>query len=71
MAGGALTLFQVMVAAAATTATVFEVPVIDEVVVSVAVMVWLPAVLEGWAEKVPTPLVRVELAGGTTARRWR
>src|SRR5438105_4904851 len=42
------------------------VPVIDAATVSVAVMVWLPAVSRV-ADKVPTPLVRVELAGRTAA----
>ena len=52
------------VAAAAFTAMVLLVPVIDEVVVSVAVSVWLPAVFKV-AVKVPTPLVSVEFAGST------
>ena len=52
------------VAAAALTAIVPEVPVIVEVTVSVAVIVWLPAVLSV-AEKVPVPLVSAEFAGGT------
>ena len=40
----------------------FEVPVIEALTVSVAVMVWLPTVFNV-AEKVPVPLVSVELAG--------
>ena len=39
---------------------------IDDVTVSVAVIVWLPAVARV-AEKVPTPLVSVTLAGSTAA----
>ena len=39
-----------------------DVPVIEEFTVSVAVMVWFPAVFSV-AENVPTPLVNVELAG--------
>ena len=54
------------VAAAADTAIEFDVPVIEEVTVSVAVMVWLPAVFSV-AENVPTPLVKVESAGNTAA----
>ncbi len=57
---GALTLK--CVAAAAATAIVLLVPVIEEVVVSVAVMVWLPAVSKVTL-KVPTPLVSVASAG--------
>ena len=41
-----------------------EVPVIEAVIVSVAVMVWLPA-LFSVAEKVPIPFVSIELAGST------
>ncbi len=40
--------------------------VIEGVTVSVAVIVWLPAVFNV-AEKVPTPFVRVELAGSVAA----
>jgi hypothetical protein len=39
-----------------------EVPVIEGVTVSVAVMVWLPLVFSV-AEKFPVPFVRVEFAG--------
>ena len=39
-----------------------DVPVIDEVTVSVAVMVWLPTVAKV-TEKVPVPDVNVEFAG--------
>jgi hypothetical protein len=39
-----------------------EVPVMEEVTVSVAVMVWLPAVFSV-TENTPTPLVNVEFAG--------
>jgi hypothetical protein len=42
----------------------FEVPVIETVTVSVAVIVWLPTVFSV-AEKVPVPLASVELAGST------
>ena len=42
----------------------FEVPVIETVIVSVAVIVWLPTVFSV-AEKVPVPFVSVELAGST------
>ncbi len=42
------------------------VPASDEVTVSVAVIVWLPAVLRV-AEKLPTPLARVEFAGNAAA----
>ena len=52
------------VAAPPDTVIVFDVPVIELVVVSVAVMVWLPAVLSV-AENVPTPLVSVAFAGNT------
>ena len=41
-------------------------PVIELVTVSVAVIVWLPAVLSV-ALKVPVPLVKVLLAGRTAA----
>jgi hypothetical protein len=41
-----------------------EVPAIEAVTVSAAVIVWPPAVLSV-AEKVPVPLVSVELAGST------
>jgi hypothetical protein len=47
---------------AALTETLLEVPVIDEVAVSVAVRVWGPAVLNV-AGKVPVPVLRVEFAG--------
>ena len=50
------------VTAAALTVIEFDVPVIDELTVSVAVIVWLPAVVSV-AENVPEPLVRVESAG--------
>jgi hypothetical protein len=53
------------VAAAALTA-VLEVPVIDGVTVSVAVTVWFPAVFKV-AEKLSTPLVKMEFAGNTAA----
>ncbi len=54
------------VAEAGLTVTVPVVAVSDEVTVSVAVMVWLPAVFSvAW--KLPTPLVRVELAGSAAA----
>ena len=59
---GALTLK--CVAAAALTATAPLVPVMELVTVSVAVRVWLPAVLRV-AVKVPAPLVRVALTGST------
>ena len=52
------------VAGALETTIEFEVPIIDEVTVSVAVIVRLPAVLSV-AENVPTPLVKVESAGRT------
>jgi len=54
------------VAVAALTAIVLLVPVMDAVTVSVAVRVWLPAVLRV-ALKVPTPLVSVELPGSVAA----
>jgi hypothetical protein len=44
--------------------TAFEVPVIETVTVSVAVMVWAAAVFNV-AEKIPVPFVSVELAGST------
>ena len=53
------------VAAAAATEIELLVPVIDEVLVSVAVMVWLPAVFKV-AKKEPTPLVR----GGVGGASW-
>jgi hypothetical protein len=52
------------VAGALETTIEFEVPVIDEVTVSVAEIVRLPAVLSV-AENVPTPFVKVESAGRT------
>jgi hypothetical protein len=61
---GALTLK--CVTAAALTAIGPLVPVIDAVTVSVAVIVWLPAV-SSVALNVPTPLVSVEFAGNTAA----
>jgi hypothetical protein len=42
----------------------FEVPVIEAVAVSVAVMVWGPAVFRV-TEKVPVPFASIELAGST------
>ena len=54
------------VAAAGLTVIVFEVPVIEPVTVSVAVMVRAPAVLSV-AENVPTPFVNVESAGNVAA----
>ena len=54
------------VAAADETAICFEVPVIEELTVSVAVMVRLPAVFSV-AENVPVPLVKVESAGNVAA----
>ena len=54
------------VAAAALTVIVLLVPVIEEVTVSVAVIVWLPAV-SSVAEKLPVPLVSVASAGNTAA----
>ena len=50
------------VAGGIVTVIVFDVPVIEEFTVSVPVTVWPPAVLSV-AEKVPTPLVSVELTG--------
>ena len=50
------------VAAAGLTVIVPDVPVIEEVTVSVAVIVWVPAVFSV-TENVPAPLVSVELAG--------
>jgi hypothetical protein len=55
-----------LVAAAAFTVTVPDVPEMDGVVVSVEVMVWFPAVFSV-AENVPTPLVNVESAGNVAA----
>ena len=46
------------------TGIAFEVPVIEAVTVSVAVMVWVPAEFSV-AEKLPAPWVSVELAGRT------
>ncbi len=43
---------------------VLEVPLMEEVTVSVAVMVWSPAVFKV-AENVPLPLVSLEFAGNT------
>src|SRR5262249_49120672 len=63
-AAGALTVK--CVAVVLETAIVAEVPVIDDVTVSVAVIVWLPAVFSV-ALKVPRPLVRVAFAGRTAA----
>ena len=57
---GALTLK--CVAAADVIAIVFDVPVMEEVTVSVAVIVWFPAVFSV-TENVPTPLVNGESAG--------
>ena len=54
------------VAAAGLTVMAFVVPVIELVAVSVAVMVWLPAVFSV-AEKVPVPAVSVLLAGSEAA----
>jgi hypothetical protein len=54
------------VAAAADTIIEFDVPVIDGVPVSVAVMVCEPAVFSV-AENVPTPQVNVASAGNTAA----
>lgn len=54
------------VVAAGLTAIVLEVPVIEAVTVSVAVMVRFPAVFKV-ATNVPAPLVSVELAGNTAA----
>jgi hypothetical protein len=50
--------------APALTVIVFDVPVMLPVTVSVAVIVWLPAVFSV-AESVPVPLVKVELEGKT------
>ncbi len=51
-------------AAAAFTVMAPVTPVIEAVVVSVAAMVWLPAVFKvAW--KLPTPLASVELLGNT------
>ena len=54
------------VAAAALTAMVLLVPVMELVAVSVALRVWLPAVLSV-ALKVPTPLVSVLFDGSMAA----
>ena len=54
------------VAGLAATLIVFDVPVIEEFAVSVAVMVWLPAV-RSVAENVPVPFDRVEFAGNVAA----
>jgi hypothetical protein len=62
--GGAVV--DVVVAVPALTMTVLLVPVIDEVAVSVAVIVWFPAVFNV-AENVPVPFVNVESAGNTAA----
>jgi hypothetical protein len=62
---GALTLNFVAVSAAADTVT-DDVPVIDEVTVSVAVIVWDPAVARV-TENVPTPLVSVAAVGRVAA----
>jgi hypothetical protein len=48
------------------TETFPDVPAIDELTVSVAVTVWVPAVSRV-AEKVPVPLVSVLSAGSTAA----
>lgn len=48
------------------TVTVPDVPVIDAVTVSVAVIVCAPAVFNV-TENMPTPLVSVEFAGNTAA----
>jgi hypothetical protein len=53
-----------LVAAAGFTVIEPDMPVMEDVVVSVAVMVWLGAVFSV-AENVPTPLVKVESAGNT------
>src|SRR5207248_1386112 len=62
------------VAAAGATAIVFDVPVSEAVVVSDAVIVWLPAVRRV-AENVPVPLDTVESAGSdacaSLAVNWR
>ena len=52
------------VAAPAETLTVFDVPVIEDVTVSVAVTVWLPAVFRV-ALNVPVPPASVAFAGNT------
>lgn len=44
------------------TVIALEVPVMDAVTVSVAVVVWLPTVFKV-TEKVPVPFVRVEFPG--------
>ena len=54
------------VAAAGLTLMLFDVPVIDDATVSVAVIVCEPAVLSV-ALKVPTPLLSVELTGSVAA----
>lgn len=54
------------VGAAGLTAIVLEVPVTDACKVSVAVTVWLPAVVNV-ADRVPTPLINVESAGRVAA----
>ena len=41
-----------------------DVPLSEDVAVSVAAMVWLPLAFN-FAEKLPVPLVSVELAGNT------
>ncbi len=61
VAGAEITNFE---AAAALTVIAPEVPVIDGVMVSVAVTVLLPAVFKV-TEKTLTPLVRAEFAGST------
>src|SRR5208282_5725647 len=48
----------------AKTVIAFEVPVIEAVTVSLAVMVWLPRVFSV-AKRFPTPFVSFELAGST------
>ena len=63
-AGGALT--KKCAAAAALTFTVPLLPVIGRLTVSVAVIVWLPAVFSVTLN-VPVPLVSVALAGRTAA----
>ena len=52
------------VAGPALTSIEEHVPVIDAIAVSVAVIVWLPAV-RSVAEKLPVPFVSVEFAGST------
>ena len=54
------------VAAAVDTAIALLVPAIEPVMVSVPVMVWLPAVFSV-ALKVPAPLVSVEFAANVAA----